>query len=152
MIYPTFVEIAAATPAAGYQTDGLSLVPLLRDPSAALNREAIFWHFPCYLPGSGDPRGGPFRTTPAGAVRSGDWKLIEWFETGRLELYNLRDDLSEVNDLSQTNPAKLSELHCLMKAWRAKVSAPIPTTPNPKYDPAAKPGRAKQPRNHLPSR
>ncbi|MDC0936529.1 sulfatase-like hydrolase/transferase [Pirellulales bacterium] len=100
-LYPTFVEITGSAPAADYQTDGLSLVSLLRDPSASLDRAAIFWHFPCYLQGRGDPHGGPFRTTPAGAVRMGDWKLIEWFESGRLELYNLTEDLSESNELSK---------------------------------------------------
>jgi len=142
-LYSTFLEITGSPPSTTYQTDGVSIVPLLWDPSASLDREAIFWHFPCYLQGSGDPQGGPFRTTPAGAIRMGDWKLIEWFETDRLELYNLRDDLSEANDLSKSHGSKLSELHSTMNAWRDKVSAPIPTTPNPKYDPDAKPPRAK---------
>ena len=70
----------------------------------------------------------------------GDWKLIEWFESGRLELYNLRDDLGEANDLSQSNPSKVSQLHAAMKQWRTDVSAPVPTTPNPKYAPNAKQG------------
>lgn len=143
-LYPTFVEITGSQHAssqhassqrdADLQFDGLSLVPLLQDPTAKLNRDAIFWHFPCYLQGSGDPHGGPFRTTPAGAIRSGDWKLIEWFESGRQELYHLKTDLAESNDLSKSNPQKLAELQTKMNQWRAEVSAPIPTTPNPRYD------------------
>ena len=77
----------------------------------------------------------------------GDWKLIEWFETGRLELYNLEDDLGEANDLSKSNPDKLSQLHSAMKQWRSDVAAPVPTTPNPKYDPAAKQGGGRKNKN-----
>ena len=133
--YPTLLEIAGAKPTKDYVLDGVSLVSLFRDSQASLDRDAIFWHFPCYLQGRGDPHGGPFRTTPAGAVRMGDWKLIEWFETGRQELYNLRDDIGETRDLSDTRPEKRRELHERMVVWRTRVNAPIPTVPNPKYEP-----------------
>ena len=136
-LYPTFIEVAGAEADLNPDLDGLSLLPVLKDPAASLQRDSIFWHFPCYLQGSGDPHGGPFRTTPAGAIRKGDYKLIEWFETGRRELYNLVDDIGETNDLSSEQPALLAELHADMKNWRARVSAPVPTTLNPKYDPAA---------------
>ncbi len=135
--YPTLMEMTGAASPENQFFDGVSLVPLLHDPTASLDRAAIFWHFPCYLQGSGDPHGGPFRTTPAGAVRMGDWKLIEWFETGRLELYNLRDDIGESRNLAETRPDKLKELHDVMLQWRKEVDAPIPTTPNPRYDPTA---------------
>ena len=135
--YPTLLEMTGTTGPADYLLDGLSYVPLLKDAGASLNREAIFWHFPCYLQGSGDPQGGPFRTTPAGAVRMGDWKLIEWFETGRLELYNLKDDIGETKNLADDRPDKLKQLHETMLEWREAVDAPIPTTPNPRYDPTA---------------
>lgn len=136
-LYPTFLEATGTAPPVDYHLDGTSLVPLLKNPEASLARDAIFWHFPCYLQGKGDPHGGPFRTTPAGAIRMGDWKLIEWFETGRLELYNLHDDLGETDNMAESNPQKLAELHQRMKLWRQDVEAPIPTTPNPKYDPDA---------------
>ena len=132
-IYPTLLEVAGVKPPADYQLDGTSLVPLLRQPTAKLAREAIYWHFPCYLQGSGDPQGGPFRTTPAGAVRAGDWKLIEWFETGHVELYNLSEDRSEQHDLAKSHPAELKRLQAAMAQWRTEVKAPIPTKPNPKY-------------------
>jgi len=137
-LYPTFLEITGSKPSADYNLDGLSLVPLLKNANSTLNRDAIFWHFPAYLQGKGDPQGGPFRTTPAGAIRMGDWKLIEWFETGRLELYNLRNDLSEAKNLSKVHPQELRRLHNRMKQWRKAVNAPIPTTPNPLYNPQAK--------------
>jgi hypothetical protein len=76
----------------------------------------------------------------------GNWKLIEWFETGRLELYDLSQDIGEKNDLSKTNPKELAKLHAAMKSWRKRVKAPIPTTPNPKYDPDAKVGSKKRKR------
>jgi arylsulfatase A-like enzyme len=135
--YPTLLEISGTDRPANYSLDGVSLVPLLKDPRAKLGRTAIFWHFPCFLQGRGDPHGGPFRTTPAGAVRMGDWKLIEWFETGRIELYNLAEDISESKNLAQQFPDKMKELHDAMQSWRREVGAPIPTTPNPKYDPSA---------------
>ena len=133
-MYPTLLEVTNTKRPPNITLDGLSLVPLLRDVNAKLDRDAVYWHFPAFLQGKGDPHGGPFRTTPAGAIRSGNWKLIEWFETGRLELYNLKDDLSESNNLATVRADKRDELHDKMKAWRKAVAAPIPTTPNPKYN------------------
>ena len=135
--YPTLLEMTGTKQPNDIKLDGLSFAALLRDPNSKLDRDAVYWHFPAFLQGKGDPNGGPFRTTPAGAIRSGDWKLIEWFETGRLELYNLKADISESKNLAESNPAKLKELHDKMKAWRTKVSAPVPTVPNPRYKRAA---------------
>lgn len=145
--YPTFLEITGTKPPADYTLDGVSFAPLLRDSTASLDREAIFWHFPCFLQGRGDPHGGPFRTTPAGAIRKGDWKLIEWFETGRLELYNLKQDIGETKNLAESHKEKLAELHADMKTWRISVNAPIPTEKNPQYDSTAKVGAGKRKRN-----
>lgn len=147
--YPTLLEVTGTSRPKDYLLDGLSFASLLSNPKGSLNREAIFWHFPCFLQGSGDPHGGPFRTTPAGAIRKGDWKLIEWFESGRQELYNLSEDIGESNDLSKSKPGKRKELHDAMLAWRKEVKAPIPTTPNPKYQANPEPkkkskGRGKQ--------
>ena len=72
---------------------------------------------------------------PAGAVRAGDWKLIEYFEDGRLELYNLRDDIGEQNNLAYVAPQRTRDLHRLLKDWRTSVGAPVPSEPNPKYVP-----------------
>ena len=135
-LYPTFLEMAGARRPKNYLLDGLSIASLLRDAKASLKREAIFWHFPCYLQGY-TPRHGPFRTTPAAAIRMGDWKLIEFFEDGKLELYNLKSDLSEKNNLAQKMPAKTKELHAAMLKWRKSVKAPVPTEKNPRYDPKA---------------
>ena len=141
--YPTLLDVSGTQRPKNYTLDGVSFAPLLSAPGDSLERPAIFWHFPCYLTGSGDPAGGPFRTTPAGAIRMGRWKLIEWFETGRQELYYLHDDLGERDDLSKSHEDKRKELHDAMLAWRKEVNAPVPTTPNPQYDPSKKPGTGK---------
>lgn len=132
---PTLTEIAEGSLPQNQPSDGLSLVPLLRDPEATLARDAVYWHFPAYLQGKGDPGGGPFRTTPAGAIRIGNWKLIEWFETGRTELYDLSGDRAESRDLSSVQPEKRAQLHRELQKWRKQVEAPVPATPNPRYQP-----------------
>lgn len=130
--YPTILEMAGVTKPAGHALDGESLVPLLKG-AGELPREAIFWHFPAYLEPYNEGQ-WPWRTTPAGAVRKGDWKLIEFFEDGRTELYNLRNDVSEKNDLAAERPEKAEELHRLLIEWRRCLRAPVPTTPNPEFD------------------
>ena len=61
-----------------------------------------------------------------GAIRAGDWKLIEWYEDGKLELYNLKSDLSETKDLAQENPAETQRLLGMLRAWRNNVNAQMP--------------------------
>ena len=113
--------------------DGLSLIPLLAG-APTLGREALYWHFPAYLEAYAGMEGA-WRTTPAGAVRAGEWKLIEFFEDGRLELYHLAEDIGERRDLAALHPEKREELHQLMRDWRRETGAPVPTEPNPLYDP-----------------
>jgi arylsulfatase A-like enzyme len=120
-IFPTLLEIAAAPPPP-QPLDGASLVPLLRHPGGRLDRDAIFQHFPGYL-GMGKNR---WRTTPVSLVQSGDWKLMEFLEDGRLELYNLRDDVSESKNLAAAHPEKARELLAQLQAWRTAVAAPMP--------------------------
>lgn len=140
--YPTILEIADMPQPAGHVLDGVSIVPLLRG-KGSLQREAIFWHFPVYLEPYNEKQ-RPWRTTPAGAVRQQDFKLIEFFEDGRLELYNLKDDIGEKNNLAAKMPDKVKELHKLLVDWRKSVGAPVPTERNPKYDPTAKPAKKKK--------
>ncbi len=121
-IFPTLLEIAGA-PQPRQVLDGESLVKLFRDPGARLRRDAIFQHFPGYL-GAGP---GQWRTTPVSLIQVGDWKLMEFLEDGRLELYNLGDDIGETKNLAKANPAKAKELHDRLIAWRAEVKAPMPT-------------------------
>lgn len=134
--YPTLLTATDTPPPKGYLLDGVSLVPLLKNATAKLKRKAIHWHFPAYLQGY-TARHGHFRTTPAAAVRMGDWKLIEFFDDNTLELYNTAEDLSETKNLAKEMPGKVKELHKTMLSWRKKVKAPVPTELNPDYDPVA---------------
>jgi arylsulfatase A-like enzyme len=100
--------------------DGISLTPLLKQDGDQPER-ALFWHYPHY-----GNQGG----SPGAAVRLGDWKLIEFFEDGRIELYNLREDIGEQQNLAESNPEKAKELADLLHAWQKRVDARFPT-PNP---------------------
>lgn len=142
-LYPTLCDIAGAKLPADQPLDGLSLVPILRGktPDQFITRP-LFWHFPAYLQSYGpqwsrEQRDPLFRSRPCSIVRVGDWKLHEYFEDGGLELYNLKDDIGESNNLTKSNPAKTTELHKLLKNWRKEIKAPVPTAANPKYDPEA---------------
>lgn len=124
-IFPTFLELAGG-PKPQQTLDGESLVKLWRDPAAILQREAIFQHFPGYLGAGSDT----WRTTPVSLIQMGDWKLMEFLEDGRLELYNLKDDISESRNLAWEMPAKAKTMHDRLVAWRAEVKAPMPTKNN----------------------
>lgn len=121
-LYPTLLAVADAPQPENYPLDGVSYLDLLTG-SARAQRPPLFWHFPGYL-GAG---GGTWRTTPAGAIRSGDWKLVEFFEDGRLELYDLKNDLGEKQDLAAKEPDRVKDLHAQLQAWRNMVHAPMPT-------------------------
>jgi arylsulfatase A-like enzyme len=132
-LYPTLLEVAGASPDPGYPLDGTSYLNLLTGGAKA-ERKPLFWHFPGYL-GAG---ANTWRTTPAGSIHSGDWKLIEFLETGKPELYNLKDDLGEKNDLAAAQPEKVKELHEKMLAWRKEINAPMPRPKTPADEAAAK--------------
>ena len=85
-------------------------------------RIPLFWHFPGYLGANQNT----WRTTPAAAIRQGDWKLIEFFEEGRKELYNLREDVGERKDLAAAQAQKVEELYGKLLAWRKDVGAKMP--------------------------
>ena len=101
----------------GQHVDGVSLVGAMT--GAAENaREALFWHFPHYH-GSGN--------RPGAAARIGDLKLVEWFEDGAVELYDLSVDLSERRDLALERPDDAARLLAALRAWRDDVDANMPT-------------------------
>jgi len=127
-LYPTILEIASQNEAARKAVDGVSLVPLLRQ-EGGLQRDALFWHYPHY---QHYQLGG---TTPYGAIRAGDFKLIEFFDDMRVELYNLREDIGEQRNLAAQLPAKVDELRARLHAWRKEVGAQMPSR-NPDYDPS----------------
>lgn len=121
--YPTFLEAAGLPLRPEQHCDGVSLMPLLKGADT-LGRKAIYWHYPHY-----SNQGG----TPAASMVSGDWKLIEFFEDGKLLLFNLRDDPSEFHNVAAQEPDRTAAMHAALKAWRIDVEARIPE-PNPDYE------------------
>ncbi len=123
--YPTLMDICGLKTSP--KSDGVSLVPILRG-NGAVKRNELFWHYPHY---QHYQLGG---TTPYGAIRQGDFKLIEFFDDMRVELYNLKDDIGEQKDLAKLMPDKTNQLRDRLHAWRKEVGAQMPTV-NPAYDP-----------------
>ncbi|HEY0864432.1 MAG TPA: sulfatase [Lacunisphaera sp.] len=138
--YPTLLEVAGLPADPNPDLAGVSLRSLFEGRTAALPRDALYWHFPTYLSRvqkgfEGDVRIAGWRATPLGIIRAGDWKLIEYFEDHSVELFNLAEDIGERHDLSAAQPAKVRELQARLAQWRAAVGAPVPTQPNPAYIP-----------------
>ena len=120
--YPTMLEMAGLPLRPDQHADGVSLVPLLKGAGVP-RREALFWHYPHYS----NQGGGP-----GGAVRAGDFKLIEDYEDNHLELYNLKDDIGEKNNLAARMPEKAEALRKMLHDWRQSVGAVMPA-PNPDF-------------------
>lgn len=133
-LFPTLLEITAAPTPEGQILDGESLVPLFKNPAAALKRAAIFQHFPGYL-GAGE---NTWRTTPVATVISGDWKLMQFMEDQRVELYHLANDLGESENQAHSQPEKAAELLSQLHAWQKAIKAPMPTPNTPEAKPAKK--------------
>ncbi len=114
--FPTMLELADLQLMPEKHRDGQSLVPLLRGEKSGGDR-ALFWHYPHY-------HGSAWK--PGAAIRVGDWKLIEFYHYGTVELYNLAEDLGEQNDLSETNPTKRDELLGQLHDWQESMQAKMP--------------------------
>jgi arylsulfatase A-like enzyme len=115
--YPTILEVAGLTPNKSKALDGESIVPLISQKDR-LKRKAIFFHYPNYAWHRSNRLGG--------AIREGDYKLIKWYDDKSVELYNLADDLSEKNDLSQKMPRKAADLKQKIEAWLTETNAAMP--------------------------
>jgi arylsulfatase A-like enzyme len=122
--FPTILDILGINPPAEMNTDGVSFAPLLQGAEKT-DRDAIFWHFPHYS--------NHGMQSPGGAVRCGDYKLLEYFENGTVQLFNLKNDLSEQNNLADSEPAKVKELLELLRNWRKQIGARM-MDPNPDYN------------------
>lgn len=119
-LYPTFLDLAGvADPEQG--SDGRSLAPLFG--GGALDRDALYWHYPAY-----------HHSTPSAAIRRGRWKMIEFFEDGRRELYDLAADIGERRDRSAAKPDLVRDLSRRLHRWFAEVGAQMPVE-NPHHDP-----------------
>ncbi len=116
--YPTFCELVGVK-RTGQHIDGVSVTSLLNSPKAKLRRDTLYWHYPLDKPHFLGGRS-------AGAIRKGDWKLIEFFDTSERELYNLTGDIGEQNNLAKSNPDKVAELYQLLITWRKEVGAKTP--------------------------
>ena len=119
---PTLVEMCGQPVPSGL--DGASLAPLLAGGEAP--KRPFFWHFPHYTNQGSQPEG---------ALRDGDWKLIEYYEEGRVELFNLVQDPGEKNNLADREPARVEPMRARLAAW-CKATGVQPNTPNTAFDPA----------------
>jgi len=123
--YPTLLEAAGVKLPEEYSVDGVSFLPLLRNPRAAtLARETLYWHFPGYLQGNVEK--GTWRTTPVSVIRDGKWKLMRFYKEGRVELYNLEADVSEDHNLANKRPEKRQQLRQRLTRWLEENDAPVP--------------------------
>lgn len=123
-LYPTILRLAGAADMPAHSFDGADLSPLLTR-SGSLGRDALYWHYPHYS-NSG--------SKPAGAIRKGRWKLVEFFEDSSAELYDLEADPGEANDLAAEDPRRAADMRAELSAWRESVGAVMPRE-NPSWDP-----------------
>ena len=133
-IFPTLLTLTGISPDR-LLLDGMDLTGLLRSgKDAKVSERVLYWHFPAYLEGGNvETTDRRFRTRPVSVVRQGEWKLIENYETGKYELYNVVNDISEREELSGTYPQKVEELSRVLDQWKEEVHAPVPTELNPDY-------------------
>lgn len=139
---PTFAELSGASLPTNQPVDGRSFTKVLQGQPDLQNR-AIYWHYPLYLSGSGYNKVLPvygtnklnWRAVPSSVIRKGDYKLIYYYEYENYKLFNLRDDVSEKEDLAQKIPEKAEQLRNELMSWVEATNAPVPTRPNPKFTP-----------------
>lgn len=133
---PTLAAIARAE-LPDLPRDGLDVSPaLFGQADAALRDRELCWHFPGYLEADASVV-GPWRTTPAGSIRRGRWKLVEWFESGKVELFDLSADGGETRDLAVEEPLLVGELRTRLSRWRVANGAAMPApklVPPPRRD------------------
>ncbi len=123
-LFPTLLRAAGLAFPDDVTLDGVDLRPLLTNTDVSLDRDALFFHYPHYYATS----------SPVSAVRSGDWKLLEYLEDDRVELFNLKDDLGETNNLAEALPTQAAALRTRLHRWREEIGASMPS-PNPDFKP-----------------
>jgi arylsulfatase A-like enzyme len=112
-LYPTLLDLAGLPPRPNQHKDGMSLTPILKG-ARRIDRGPLYWHYPHY-----SNQGGP----PAGAIRLGPWKLIERYEEGSVELYNVEKDVSERHDVSDIHPERVQRMRKNLHRWYRQVDA-----------------------------
>lgn len=134
-IFPTLMKLAGMDSQKN-SFDGQNLLPVLKGKKQKAKRP-LFWHFPIYLQAyniqNNQNSDSLFRIRPGSVVRYGKWKLHHYFENNGIELYNLKKDISETNNLAKKNPEKAKELLEMLDKWREETNAPIPTKLNSDY-------------------
>lgn len=115
--FPTMLDLARIDAKPDLHRDGVSLVNLLNQTDA-IERKTLYWHYPHY-------HGSAW--APGAAIRDGDWKLIEFYEHDTVELYNLRTDVGEQNDLAEAEPEKTKQLREKLRSWQTEMNATMPT-------------------------
>lgn len=120
-LLPTLMQLVGLPLQPERHRDGISLAPLLTGEGELQTRENLFWHYPHY-------HGSTW--TPGAAIRHGPWKLLEFYETGKRELYNLETDPGEARDLGPQYPEKMRELTDLLHTWQDRMEAQLPTPKN----------------------
>jgi len=132
-VYPTLLDLAGIPRPGKHLLDGVSFAPFLTGGEAPV-RDTIFFHFPSYIGAGG----------PSSAMRKGNYKLIEQFESGTAELYDLDKDIGESRDLANSNPELTRQLYAELLSWHQATGAPRPTELNPNYKPDAQPLRGRE--------
>jgi arylsulfatase A len=125
-LYPSILDLIGIQKLPQQHADGVSLAPLLAG-NEHLNRDGIFWHFPHYS--------NHGMQSPGGAIRAGEFKLLEYFENGTVQLFNLRTDIGETRDLAREEPETAARLRGQLHRWRETVAAQS-MQPNPEYEPS----------------
>jgi arylsulfatase A-like enzyme len=122
-LFPTILDLLGIASPAGTLFDGISIRPLLEGKNT-IDRDAIFWHFPHYS--------NHGMQSPGGAIRSGDYKLLEYFENNTVQLFNLKEDSGEKHDLSSEEPERAKMLLQKLHQWRKSINAKM-MAPNPEF-------------------
>jgi arylsulfatase A-like enzyme len=117
--YPTFLDAAGIGTPENYLLDGLSLISLFKNPDTTLDRQSLYWHFPGYPNNS-------WRTGPVSVIRYDSWKLMKFYETNKIELYNLNQDISEQHNLVNDRPKIHQKLQNQLEKWLEQNHAPMP--------------------------
>lgn len=132
--FPTLMELAGVHDNE-FLLDGKSLLPLLENNDKSQFAERpLFWHFPAYLEGGNkETKDKYFRSRPVSVIRKGDWKLIENYEDNSIELYNIKTDIGEKHDLSESNSVKVQELKTALDEWKKNIGAPCNFKLNPDF-------------------
>lgn len=144
-VLPSLADLAGAKHPDNQPVDGISWLPLLTGQDSQHQGRSIFWHYPLYLSGTSYNKVIPihgtktnyWRATPCSVIRKGKWKLIQFFESDSVELYDLESDPGESKDLSNSHKETANALLAELKQWQEDTKAVIPTEPNPDFNPQA---------------